>query len=205
MSGDVVDGKPVPVLVAESAGAAMLVLGSRHLETLGSAVLGSVGTGAAARAACPVVVVRGAAGDPAELAQVVVGVDGTSASQAVLKFGFDYASRHGVPLKALLCWHPDPLAAMQWRPEPPPPERARVWLSEALAGWRGEYPEVAVHGAVVKDHPVSGLLTGSDAQNLLVVGRRGNYALAGALLGSVSQGVLHHATCPVAVVPIHSE
>jgi nucleotide-binding universal stress UspA family protein len=76
-------------------------------------------------------------------------------------------------------------------------------LSEALAGWRERYPDVDVHGAVIRDHAVAGLVSESTAERLLVVGSRGRHALAGTLLGSVSQGVLHHATCPVAVVPLH--
>lgn len=204
VSGEAVDGSAIPVLVDESTRAALVVLGSRQLEALGSAVLGSVSTAVAARAACPVVVVRGAAGDPNEHAAVVVGVDGTDASPAVLEFGFGHASRHAVSLRAVLCWRPDVLAAMQWRPEPPPPQRAAAWLAEALAGWSDKYPDVQVHRSVVREHPVSGLVTESAAQYLLVVGSRGRHAFAGALLGSVSQGVLHHASCPVAVVPSHT-
>jgi nucleotide-binding universal stress UspA family protein len=101
----------------------------------------------------------------------------------------------------VLCWHPDRLAEMMWRAEPPAPARAEAWLSEALAGWREKYPDVVVHSGVIRDHPVSGLLTTAAAQDLLVVGSRGRHALAGTLLGSVSQGVLHHAACPVALVP----
>jgi len=103
----------------------------------------------------------------------------------------------------VLCWHPDLLATMKWRPSPPAPERADEWLSEALAGWREQYPDVTVHPEVIRDHPVAGLVLASSAQYLLVVGTTGHNALPGALLGSVSQGVLHHATCPVAVVPTH--
>jgi nucleotide-binding universal stress UspA family protein len=204
VSGEAVDGNPVPVLIEESAEAAVLVLGSRHLEAFGSAVLGSVGAGVAARATCPVVVVRGPAGDPDEHAAVVVGVDGADSSQTVLEFAFGHASRHRVALHAVLCWRPDLLASMQWRPEPPPPERAQAWLAEAMAGWQEMYPDVVVHSAVIRDHPVSGLIAESAAQYLLVVGGRGHHALTGTLLGSVSQGVLHHATCPVAVVPTHA-
>jgi nucleotide-binding universal stress UspA family protein len=203
VDGEAIDGKAARVLLDESAHAAELVLGSRHLKTLGSAVLGSLGAAVAARSACPVVVTRGPAGLPDEGAGVVVGIDGTEASETVLAFGFDHASRHRVPLRAVLCWHQDPLAAMSWRPEPPAPERAEAWLSETLAGWRERYPDVVVHPAVVREHPVAGLVLASAAQYLLVVGSHGRHALAGTLLGSVSQGVLHHATCPVAIVPTH--
>jgi len=196
-----VDDGAARVLIDESARASMIVLGSRHLGTVGSVLLGSVSAAVSARAACPVVVLRGPAGLAAEQAAVVVGVDAQDGSEAVLEFGFDYASRRSVPLSAVLCWHPDLLAEMMWRPEPPAPERAERWLSEALAGWREKYPDVVVHSGVVREHPVTGLVAASSAQDLLVVGSRGRHALAGTLLGSVSQGVLHHATCPVAVVP----
>jgi nucleotide-binding universal stress UspA family protein len=74
-------------------------------------------------------------------------------------------------------------------------------LSEALAGWQEKYPDVDVHPAVVRDHPASGLLAAAAAQHLLVVGTRGEHALLGTVLGSVTQAVLHHASCPVAVIP----
>lgn len=189
------------VLIGESARASLVVLGSRHLGTVGSVLLGSVSAAVSARAACPVVVLRGLAGSAEEQPAVVVGVDAQPSSEAVLAFGFDYASRRSVPLRAVLCWHPDLLAEMMWRPEPPAPERVEAWLSEALAGWRERYPDVGVHSGVVRGHPVTGLIAAAMAQDLLVVGGHGHHALAGALLGSVTQGVLHHATCPVAVVP----
>ncbi len=196
-----VDDDAGPALVDESARASMVVLGSRHLGRLGSALLGSVGGHVAARASCPVVVVRGPAGLSAEHPAVVVGVDGREDSGGVLEFGLAYASRRSLPVHAVLCWHPDIAAEMMWRPRAPAPERADAWLSEALAGWRERYPDVDVHGAVVREHPVGGLVEAATAQHLLVVGRGGHRGLPGAVLGSVSQGVLHHATCPVAVVP----
>jgi nucleotide-binding universal stress UspA family protein len=118
----------------------------------------------------------------------------------VLEFAFGYASRHQRPLHAIFCWSADLLASMQWRPEPPPPERADRWLAEAMAGWEQKYPDVSVHRGVVRASPVAGLVAQSTAQELLVVGGHAGGARISALLGSVSQGVLHHATCPVAVV-----
>ena len=90
---------------------------------------------------------------------------------------------------------------MRWRPEQPVPPRAELWLAETIAGWQEKYPDVAVRSAVIRDHPVSGLVAESMAQRLLVVGNRGQHPFADTLLGSIAQGVLHHATCPVAVIP----
>ncbi len=200
---EAIDGDPVRVLLDESKSAAVTVLGSRHLNALSSALLGSVGAGVAARAYSPAVVVRGPAGRPEEGASVVVGVDATEGSDGVLEYAFEHASRHQVPLRAVLCWHPDLLATMSWRAGPPAPERVEIGLSEVLAGWQEKYPDVTVHRAVVREHAVGGLVTASLSQHLLVVGSHGRHAIAGTLLGSVSQGVLHHAMCPVAVVPPH--
>ncbi|MDT4916995.1 MAG: hypothetical protein QOH89_1695 [Pseudonocardiales bacterium] len=198
--GTVVEGFAAEVLGKASRDAHLTVLGSRRLGPVGSAVLGSVSAVVAATAAGPVVLVGSPPADPAQPAQVVVGVDGSKSMDDVLDFAFGYADRHQRPLHAIFCWSPDLLASMQWRPEPPPPERADRWLAEALAGWQQKYPEVQVHRGVVRASPVAGLVAESTAQELLVVGGHSQHARISALLGSVSQGVLHHATCPVAVV-----
>lgn len=52
-------------------------------------------------------------------------------------------------------------------------------------------------------HPAAGLVAASLNQDLLVAGSRGRHTLVGTRLGSVNQGVLHHAYCPVAVVPTY--
>jgi nucleotide-binding universal stress UspA family protein len=193
-------GVPWQVLARRSAQAEVTVLGSRHLGTVRGALLGSVSTAVAAHASGPVVVVRGPAADPAENASVVVGVDGSAAMTAVLAFAFDHASRHRTALHAVFCYSPDLLATAQWRSGQPAPERADRWLAEMLAGWQEKYPDVAVHRGVVREHPVPGLVAESHAQTLLVVGNHARHVRGTPLLGSVSQGVLHHATCPVAVV-----
>ena len=203
VQGEAIDGNPVPVLTDESHRGSLMVLGSRHRSAVEASVLGSVSTGVAARSACPVVVLGGPAALANENPAVVVGVDGTEESELLLSFAFDHASRHRIPLRALLFWHPDLLATMLWRAEPAAPTRAALWLSEALAGWREKYPDVDVSTAVIRDHPAAGLAACASSAQLLVVGTRGRRALVGTLLGSVSQAVLHHATCPVAVVPTH--
>lgn len=198
-----VDAEPEAALLDQSHGALAVVVGGRHVTALGSGLLGSVSASVAARASCPAVVVHGSA-LPEPTQPVVVGVDGTEASEALLEFGFGHASMHGAALQAVMCWRPDRLAHLEPQSEPHSDERAKAWLAEAVAGWQEKFPDVAVSTAVLDSHPTAGLVGASGDAQLLVVGTRGRHALAGTLLGSVSQGVLHHATCPVAVVPTHA-
>jgi nucleotide-binding universal stress UspA family protein len=193
-----IDGNPADVLVDESQRASQLVLGTRHHNGLGAAVLGSVANETVGRTACPTVVVRGTPGSQ-EGAGVVVGVDDTESSEQVLAFAFATASRHGMPVRPVLIWRPDLRALVGWRAEPPAPAKAEAWLSEAVAGWREKYPDVEVYPEVVREQPVAGLVLAATDQRLLVVGHRNRHTVGS--LGSVSLGVLHHATCPVAVVP----
>jgi nucleotide-binding universal stress UspA family protein len=69
-----------------------------------------------------------------------------------------------------------------------------------LAGWSAKYPDVAVRRLVVRDRAARALVEESGRAQLVVVGSRGRGGFRGLLLGSVSQALLHHAHCPVAVV-----
>jgi nucleotide-binding universal stress UspA family protein len=200
VTGDAVYGIPSVVLEEAAATAELTVVGSRRHGALGSALLGSVSGLVAAHGPGPVVVAANPPGDPAEDPAVVVGVDGSASMDDVLEFAFDYASQHHRRLHAVFCWHPDLLAAMQWRGEPPAPDRAERWLAEATGGWQEKYPDVQVSRGVVRAFPAAGLVSESLSQELVVVGSHSKHPRVASLLGSVSQGVLHHATCPVAVV-----
>lgn len=197
---EAVHGIAWQVLRDASTTAELTVLGSRRHGALGSAVLGSVSSLVVARGSGPVVVAANPPGDPGEDPSVVVGVDGSPDTDDVLDFAFDYASVHRRRLHAVFCWHPDLLAAMAWRNEPPAPNRADRWLAEAIGGWQEKYPDVKVSRGVVRALPTWGLVSESLSQELLVVGSQSRHPRISAFLGSVSQGVLHHATCPVAVV-----
>jgi nucleotide-binding universal stress UspA family protein len=197
---EAVDGIAWEVIGAAAETAELTVVGSHGRGAFGSAVMGSVSTVVAARGPGPIVVAGKPAGDPAEDPAVVVGVDGSAGTDDVLDFAFDYASVHGRRLHAVYCWHPDLLAAMSWRGEPPAPERADRWLAEAIGGWQEKYPEVRVSRGVLRALPATGLVDESLSQDLLVVGSHSRHPRVSAFLGSTSQGVLHHATCPVAVV-----
>lgn len=202
--GTVVDGVAQDVLCEASVGAEVTVLGSRRLTSVNPRVPGSVTTAVTAGASGPVVVVGSPPDATTEIADVVVGVDGSEQTDSVLSFAFDYASRHHRGLHAIFCWSPDGLAIMHWGAEPHTPGNAARWLAEAVAGWRDKYPDVVVRRGVVRAFPVAGLLAASAGQELLVVGSGPKHTRLRALLGSVSQSVLHQAACSVAVIHTRS-
>jgi nucleotide-binding universal stress UspA family protein len=193
------EGDPVWVLREQSRDATAVVLGSRHLsrtqEVFGAA---SVALPVMAHAHCPVVVVPEAEHVTQEPAYYVVGVDGSEHSAAAVDVAFEEAALRGAEVRALYVWEPGPLRIFD---EYAPQQEARRLLSETVAGRQARYPEVDLRHELLVGHPVQ-VLTDASAHALgLVVGTRGHGGFTGMLLGSVSQGVLHHARCPVIVVP----
>jgi nucleotide-binding universal stress UspA family protein len=199
-----VEGLPTPALQAQSVDAALVVLGDRGLGGFTGMLLGSVAVSLAAHATCPVVVVRGPEFDASapRVEPVVVGVDGSPASEAAVAFAFEAAALRAVPLVALHTWCDllvDPTIGPLLDVDALEPDEREV-LAERLAGWRPKYPEVDVRRLVVRDRPAYALIQESASAQLVVVGSRGRGGLAGMLLGSVSHALLHYAHCPVAVV-----
>ena len=198
-------GSPSGALLEASEEAELVVIGSRGHGGFAGLLLGSVSTQVAAHATCPVVVVRGAP-DPAAN-RVVVGIDGSPASESALAFAFEEASRHGWSLTAVHAWDV-PAYDLLVVPNAPIPvplsdvadDEIRL-AAEALAGFETDYPDVEVEQRLVRSAAVGALLDASEGAALIVVGTRGHGQVVGALLGSVSNGVLHKATIPVAVVP----
>ena len=196
-SYQVVIGSPVEILVDESRRAQLAVVGHRGLSRAGELVAGSVGVALAAQAHCPVVVVPGTDPEPAgsALRPVVAGVDAGRSAQGVLGFAFAAAAARSVPLVAVHAWSAGPGAG----PGATYAGAAAV-LAAQLAGWAQEYPDVLVRRIVERDRPVAALRRAARRAQLLVVGTRGYGQVAGMLLGSVAQALVHAAPCPVAVV-----
>ncbi|RPK80704.1 universal stress protein [Streptomyces sp. ADI98-10] len=205
VSHAVVTGEPLTVLEAESRAAELVVVGSRGLGGFGGLLAGSTAVHLVAHGRCPVLVVRE---QPRADGPVVLGVDGSAAGEPAVDFAFATAERRKAPLVALHAWTTwnAPLPAPQDASAPyanPPgalAEEEETLLSEALAGYRARYPDVVVERRVVHGRTREALIDASRSAQLMVVGARGRGGFAGLLLGSVSQAVLHHAHCPVAVV-----
>jgi nucleotide-binding universal stress UspA family protein len=208
----VVSGSPGATLVAASADAALVVIGSRGLGGFAGLLLGSVGTQLAAHSAAPVIVMRppndrGNLGATPAPAPVVVGIDGIPESSAALGFAFDEAAARGAELIATYAWWMYPPSQLgPWTPGTydlaEAEEAARRMLAEAVAGWAHQYPDVTVTLRPERAlNPVVGLLELSRTAGLLVVSRHGGNTLSRLLFASVSDVAVREAQCPVAVVP----
>ena len=194
---------PAHTLVDQSRHAAVLALGARGLGALRGMVLGSVSKAVTEHAHAPVVVVRHAASTTIPDPRVVVGVDGSEVSAPALRFAFEEARRRRVGVTAVHTWQPDVRTpSTEWWPADPIRDEAdeRAVASEAIAGFREEFPDVDVRVHVTEQDAVAELVRLSSGAGLLVVGSRGRGPVASAVLGSVSATVLRKAHCPVAVV-----
>ncbi|MFI9152442.1 universal stress protein [Streptomyces sp. NPDC053367] len=202
----VVSGDTVEVLEIESRSAALTVLGSRGLTGFSGLLLGSTAVHLAAHGHCPLMVVRGRP-DPA--GPVLLAVDGSPAGEAAVEFAFAEAALRKAPLVALHVWNTwserayegpgDPLTAVVADADRLR-EAEQHLLEEAVARCRTAYPRVAVELRLVRSRVRNALIDASRDAQLIVAGARGRDGFTGLLLGSVSQALLHHAHCPVAVV-----
>ncbi|QLL05664.1 universal stress protein [Mycobacterium vicinigordonae] len=189
---------PVPTLVELSDDADLVVVGSNGRGLVGRVLLGSVSSGVLRSARCPVAVVRDDAPAVGQDAPVVVGIDGSEASELATAIAFDEASRHGVDLKAVHAWSDAEVLDFTGIDWDALQTEAEQILAERLAGWQERYPDVTVHRIVVRDRPARELIEQAKSAQLLVVGSHGRGAI-GKLLGSVSNAVVHSVHTPIIV------
>lgn len=187
--------------------AQLIVVGTARKHGLTRFLLGSTSLTVAMHATCPVVVV-GPEVSRETRGLLLVGVDGSRDSSKALHFAMNAAHKWGLRVRAITTWHmavvngyvvtePD---SQEWRGIVADLEGS---VQEVVAEVKASTPELAdveVEVQAVHGRPVSALVEGSKEADLVVVGSRGRGGVAGALLGSVSQGVLADAHCPVAIL-----
>ena len=198
-----IDG-PTPALVDASGTADTVVVGARGLSRARGLIMGSVSLQVAARAHCPVVVVHEQMSAPVG-APVVVGVDGSAASTNAIAYAFEQARSRGVGLTVVHAWWMDFMEGASGTANWTVDWQAFAHVEQdlvttSIAGWQDAYPDVAVGRNSVRGLPVQALIRQSENACLVVVGTRGRGGFGGLLLGSVSQGVMHGARCPVVIV-----
>ncbi|NUP46608.1 MAG: universal stress protein, partial [Catenulispora sp.] len=202
-----VAGSAGRALAAASHSAGLLVVGNRGTGGFQGLQLGSTSLRTLAEACCPVIVVRGDALQAHH--RVVAAVDIDENCDRVLDFAFDEAQRRGVGLTVMHVWdEPWIVAYGQQTPDIADDiariEREREDLLAALVlSASRRYPGVQAFHQIATG-PAAGLLVeASGRADLLVTGaRRHAEGRHGMLLGPVTQALLHHAQCPVAVVPL---
>jgi nucleotide-binding universal stress UspA family protein len=186
------------------------VLGSRGHGPVVGFLLGSVGQQVIAEATRPVVLVRAGEQASAEAAgrEIVVGQQGEPEDSAdALRFAFETAAARGATVRVVRAWtlppvfaySPGSLKLLDEAGGLEPYERQS--LATVLGPWRGRFPDVPVMEHVEMGSAGQVLLSVAGRAQLMVVGRRAHRSAVGARIGSVAHGVLHHAHCPVAVVP----
>ena len=201
-------GRPGPCLAELAEDAALLVVGSRGRGGFAGMLLGSVSLSAVGHTRCPVLVVRGGAAPAPVAGRVLVGVDvfDPATGAEVLGFAFEEAALRGCGVCALHVWE-DPgyfyPVALGGFPRPLLTEQhneRRKRLDSLVAPWREKHPDTHVETQVLTGTPSRLLVDSSRLADLLVLGgrRRDGH---GVRLGSRADAALHHAHCPVVIVP----
>lgn len=195
----------IPALVELSRESELIVVGTRGQGAVSRTLMGSVSSGLVHRAHCPVAVIHEQYHpEPRSDAPVLVGIDGSPASEVATGLAFDEASHRNVGVVALHAWSdvgPLHFGMMSWAPVEWANLRVREKevLAERLAGWRERYPDVTVKRVVVCDRPAHQLIKHARKAQLVVVGSHGRGGFTGMLLGSVGRAVVNSVRVPVIV------
>ncbi len=195
---------PAKALMEAADEAAVLVLGSRGLGSLAGFVVGSVSLSVIAHAQTPVVTVRGQASQgrhrrrrrrlPAEL-RAVAGVRLRASPPA--GGGPCAPSTPGASPGCTATLPPFPTWTRSWTADAEASKRSH----ELLAPWQKRYPDVRTEISTGSMAIIPHLLKAGTDAALVVVGRRVRGHPFPTRIGPVTHGMLHHAACPVAVVP----
>ncbi|MGW3248778.1 universal stress protein [Streptomyces sp. NPDC001070] len=209
VSAEVLAEDTAYALLHEGTRAAALVVGHRGRGGMADLLLGSVGLTLAGRAECPVIVVRG----DLEITDteggerwIVLGVGPDGNSSAAVEFAFREAELRACGVRAVHAWRMPPGEGAEWtgyedEAAKAHQRRAEEHLDEALRAAATAHPGVRYRRYAGEGHARKVLLATLDDASLLVVGARRRNNPFGLQLGPVNHAMLHHAPCPVAVVP----
>jgi nucleotide-binding universal stress UspA family protein len=188
--------------------AELVVLGSQGLGSVSGYLLGSLAQYTAAHSHRPVVLVRAAERPSGTTTTaehpggVAVGISLRAGYEGALEFAFDAAQARAAVLLAVHATSRRPHVIARDTPsEESSAEMDRQALSSALRPWREKYPDVHVVEHVSQESPARAVADIAVGARLVVVGRGGHRGGLTPRIGPVTHAAIHHAACPVAVIP----
>ncbi|MDH6235733.1 universal stress protein [Cryobacterium sp. CG_9.6] len=199
---EVVPGDPIEELKRLSTEDALVVVGTHRRDGPTVRYEWSVGARLAGAANGPVAIIPENDGPPGD--GIVVGVDGSAAANAAIRFAVLEADRTGEELHLIHAWQ-EPL---MW-PETAVPDIEflqsledihRSVLDESVALARSISPDVRVRSSLTRGAPQWALLDAARGASLLVVGNHGVHGIKRFLLGSVSHSLVLNIQSPTVVV-----
>jgi nucleotide-binding universal stress UspA family protein len=203
ISTELIDGRAETALCRAVGEEDLLVVGSSGLTWGPGSAMGSVAEVVAARAPCPVLVHRTPNALDWRRRGVVVGIDGTEGSAAVLAVAATEADQRGEPLHVVHAWRQlteDAVLALRWRLDAETSANAETAAVEPLvAAVRRRHPDLPIELTVERGRAGQVLVQTSATASLVVVGRR--HVDAGGP-GATVHSALHRVEVPVLAVPV---
>ena len=196
----VVAGAPMPTLLEASAAAAMVCVGAVGLKHFDRNRVGSTTAALVASAHCPVAVVRGS-GRSADDSPgwVVVELDETPDSAAVLQFGVEEARLRNAPLRVLGSWQSRYTDIHDSHAVADGNRMVRAQLDRRLSHWKHLYPDLDVRPVAIHGSALTYLSKHAAEIQLVVVGAP-NATAVGELLGPMGLTALHDTDCTILIV-----
>ncbi len=193
-----------PGLVQAAADADLLVVGARGMGGFKGLLLGSVSQHCLHHAPCPVALVKYEDTPSTTIERIVVGLDGSATARRALSWAVEAGRAHGARVEVVHAWHPSyvsPMDAYVISGTDIIEEGAGRFLDDTLATVDSSGLPAPVEGTFVLATPGHAILDAAEHAELIVVGSRRQSAAGCLFLGSTSLQVVHHAPCPVVVVP----
>ncbi|MDQ0989164.1 universal stress protein [Streptomyces sp. V3I7] len=201
---DIAPEEAADALVREGHHAFAVVTGSRGRGVFKGIFLGSVDLAVAARAHCPVIVVRGdRAGVAGSHGRILLGAGDPTTARAAVRFAFREAKARRCALDVVRVWHRASADDHAAAGDPPPAheQQALAEIDALLEEAEAEHPGVRVLRTAAEGSTRRILLHRSAAADLVIIGARHEGGHRGLRLSLVAHSLLHRSACPVAVVP----
>jgi len=196
---DILQDRPISTLIDASRSAAMVVVGAVGLKLFDHSRIGSTAAALVASAHCPVAVVRGSDRAPsADPGWIVVELDESPDSAAVLQCGVEEARLRGAPLRVVSSWQSRYTDVHDSQAVADGNRMVRAQLDRRLSHWTRRYPDLDVRPVAVHGTVLNYLAKHAKSIQLVVIGAR-DAASVNELIGPSGLAALQNTDCSVLI------